>query len=60
MIDVLRPLKQATEFLSQEKHPTIGLIMRMICHLMNQQLVITNKDIDLSKNLKEIIHSEKQ
>jgi hypothetical protein len=58
MIGVLKPLKQVTEFLSQEKHPTIGLIMRMICHLMNQQFITTNEDIDMSKNLKEIIHNE--
>jgi hypothetical protein len=55
LVDVLKPFKDATEFISQQSHRTIGVVMPIVTRLMNHHLVECDDDQEEIASFKAVI-----
>ena len=55
---VLRPLHEATKFVSKEKYPIISSVSPLFQRIFDLHLLASDDDDEISKNFKEVIRND--
>ena len=53
LVEILKHFYQATEILSEELYPTIGVVFPILNRFLTELLISGNNDKDVAKKIKE-------